>query len=681
MDNSIDILMVDDRPDGLLALEALLSEHENYRLVKAQSGLEALNLVSKYDFSVILMDVQMPELDGFQTAELIRKNIENSQIPIIFVTAINKDDRYVYRGYEAGAVDYIFKPFDPFILTSKVAVFADLHLQKRMVRLQAAELRGKERLQHRANLQSVEIENLRRYRNLANAIPHMVWRAAPDGSLEYYNELWCTYTGLSLEDSLGMGWQKAFNAYDLKNLLGIWMHSIQTGLDFEVECRVQRYDGVFRWHLIRAVAETNFENQIIAWLGTCTDIHDRKLVEKRLLEAQKNSDAANQAKTQFLANMSHEIRTPLSAIIGFTELTLDPQMDDADRMSNLSIVRRNSHQLLKIIDEILDISKVEAGHLEMEKVDTDMVDLLSGLRSLLHVSAANKGVKLQFKLRDKIPDRVLTDATRLRQILMNVIGNAIKFTHQGQVTVTASYSMKSSGQSYLGFRIQDTGIGLNNEMAEKLFTPFVQADCSTTRLYGGTGLGLALARQLARALGGDVYLEYSELCLGSIFSIEVEAEPLGASSWVKELTAFSPGGHVIPIKNSSTELAGAKILLVEDAEDNQILISHFLRKSGAEIDLACNGKEGMEKALANDYSVVLMDIQMPLLDGYEATSRLRQAGYDRPIIALTAHALKEERELALRTGCNGHLTKPIDRRELINSLKKYLPVPEPAAQI
>ncbi len=676
MDNRIDILIVDDRPDGLLALEALLCEFENYRLVQAQSGLEAFSLLSQYDFAVILMDVQMPHLDGFQTAELIRKKPDYSKIPIIFVTAINKDDRYVYQGYEAGAVDYIFKPFDPFILTSKVSVFADLHLQRRKVRHQEAELRTKEGLEHRSNLQSIEIENLRRYRNLADAIPHMVWRAGPDGTLEYYNALWCDYTGLSLDDSLGMGWQNSFNSYDLKTLLAVWVQSIQSGRGFEVECRIQRYDGQFRWHLIRAVAECNSEQKVIAWLGTCTDIHDRKLVEKRLMEAQKNAEAASQAKTQFLANMSHEIRTPLSAIIGFTELTLDPQMDNSDRMSNLSIVRRNSHQLLKIIDEILDISKVEAGHLEMEKVDTDLIDLLAGLRSLLNSSAASKGVQLNFKVRDKLPDRVMTDSTRLRQILMNVIGNAIKFTPQGHVTMTASYSMKTSGRSFLRFRVHDSGIGLNPEMAEKLFTPFLQADSSTTRVYGGTGLGLALARQLARALGGDVILEYSEIGLGSIFSVEVEAEPVNDTNWVQDLTAFSTHAPVIPFRNSASELEGLRILLVEDAEDNQILISHFLKKSGAQIEIANNGKEGMEKALASDFSVVLMDIQMPLVDGYEATSRLRQGGYDRPIIALTAHALKEEKELALRTGCNGHLTKPIDRRELIETLKKYLPLSE-----
>jgi PAS domain S-box-containing protein len=671
MDETVDILMVDDRPDGLMALEALLSGTENYRLFKAHSGHEALRLVPDHDFAVILMDVQMPGIDGFETAELIRENSKFRQIPIIFVTAINKDDRYIYRGYEAGAVDYIFKPFDPMILTSKVAVFAELHLQKRKIRWQAEELSRRENLEHQAYIQNLELENLKRYRNLADAIPHMVWRAAADGTLEYYNHLWCTYTGMDLDVCMGTGWQKAFNEHDLKVLLTAWKKSIEIGESFEIECRIRRYDGIYRWHWIKAVAERGPKGEVIACLGTCTDIQDRKNTEKKFIEAQRAAETANQAKTQFLANMSHEIRTPLSAIIGFTELMMDPGATEEERTGNLSIVKRNSQQLLKIIDEILDISKVEAGHLETENVETDLIDLLTGVQSLLDVTASSKGVPLNFQIYDKIPDRVWTDPTRLRQVLINMIGNAIKFTHQGHVQVNCSYRVDSQGKSYFQVAVQDTGIGIDGETANKLFTPFLQADPSTTRVFGGTGLGLALSRQLARALNGDVWLSETDPGKGSTFLIEVQAELTEGSGWVQ---GFHDSGASLAPATAAVrrDLDGAKILLIEDAEDNQVLISHFLQRAGAEIDMASNGEEGVMKALANDYSVILMDIQMPFLDGYEATTRLRQAGYQKPIIALTAHALREEREKAIQTGCNGHLTKPINRQELIESLKKFV---------
>jgi two-component system, sensor histidine kinase len=669
----VDILLVDDRPDGLLALEALLSENKNYNLVQAQSGFEAIRLVGQYDFAVILLDVQMPQMDGFETAQKIRANPNFSKIPIIFVTAINKDDRYIYRGYESGAVDYLFKPFDPMILLSKVSVFADLHIQKRQLRVQAEELARQEALEHRSYVQALELDNLKRYRNLADAIPHVVWRASSDGTLEYYNQLWCVYTGMNLDESMGIGWQRAFHPADLKNLLRKWMKSIQSGENFEMECRIRRYDGVYRWHWIQAVAEKNSSTETIAWLGTCTDIQDRKNGEKKLIEAQKSAEAASLAKTQFLANMSHEIRTPLSAIMGFTELMLDPQQPDEEKRENLLVVQRNGVQLLKIIDEILDISKVESGRLEIERVETDIMDLFASVHSLLRVQAESKGIELSFQVLDKIPDRVWTDSTRLRQILINVIGNAVKFTQHGHVDVRASYGMTSEGASQLQMTVMDTGIGLDPETANKLFTPFLQADSSTTRVYGGTGLGLALSKQLAKAMGGDVWLEKTELGSGSLFAIEVNAEPTEDSEWV-HADEFSPltVSQIRQQPQPKQELAGAKILLVEDAEDNQVLISHFLARAGAEIDTANNGEEGVKMALSNDYSAVLMDIQMPLLDGYQATQKLRQAGYKRPIIALTAHALKEERDKAIRTGCNGHLTKPVDRKELIERLKSFV---------
>ncbi|MEZ0392974.1 MAG: response regulator, partial [Pseudobdellovibrionaceae bacterium] len=519
MDETIEILLVDDRPDGLLALEALLSESKKYRLTMAQSGQEAYELLEKHDFAVILLDVQMPVIDGFQTAELIRRNPLYQQIPIIFVTAINKDDRYIYRGYESGAVDYIFKPFDPIILKSKVAVFADLHLARRRVRWQALELSRKEALEHKTYIQSLELEGLKRYQNLADAIPHMVWKAGPDGKIEYYNQIWASYTGLKLAQDKETNWQHCFNAHDLKLLLEAWKDAMATGANFESECRIRRHDGVYRWHWIKAVPEKDAEGKVIAWLGTCTDIQDRKNTEKDLQTAQKAAELANQAKTQFLANMSHEIRTPLSAIMGFTELMADPQLPEEERQVHLSIVRRNGHQLLKIVDEILDISKVEAGRLETEIVETDLVDLLNNIKSLLGVKASAKGIGLQFQVQDKIPDRVWTDSTRLRQILINMIGNAIKFTHDGEVTVDCGYRMDDEGKSFLRLEVQDTGIGIVRETAEKLFAPFLQGDTSTTRVYGGTGLGLALSRQLAKALGGNVWLESSEPLKGSNFVI------------------------------------------------------------------------------------------------------------------------------------------------------------------
>lgn len=660
----VDVLIVDDRLDGLIALEAVLNlPHVN--LVRAQSGAEALNLIHQYDFGVILLDVQMPDMDGFETARRIRELEQYKSTPIIFVTAINKDDRHIYRGYEVGAVDYIFKPFEPQILRSKVSILVDLFLKSRQLQEQNAMVRESERQTRYLQLAQLEMETLKRYRNLADAVPNMIWKSKVDGTLDYFNKVWTDYTGLSSEQSSGSGWQEAIHPGDLRGFLKAWLDSMSDRNPFQIECRIRRADGEMRWHWVRAVPEVNSLDQVIAWIGTCTDIHDRKLVEKDLLEAQRMAVSANIAKTQFLANMSHEIRTPLSAILGFAELLLNPELSYDERLQSVNTICRSGEQLLKIIDEILDISKVEAGHLDIEGIEVDLANVLSDMKTLMSIKAQTKGVGLEFKLNSPIPRRVTSDPTRLRQILTNMLSNAIKFTHKGKVTIEVEWLEATAS---LKFRVKDTGVGIDKNQAEKLFQPFVQVDSSTTRRFGGTGLGLALSRRLAQALGGNVYLESSESGVGSVFVIEIQALMVESSEFLQTMEDVIVPERKVEANEPVESLTGIKVLLVEDAPINQILIGRFLTSAGAQVDFAENGEEGVKKALSGDYRVVLMDIQMPQMDGYEATATLRKQGYDRPIIALTAHALKEDRERCLEVGCSDHLTKPIDRKKLISQI-------------
>lgn len=659
----VDILIVDDRIDGLIALEAVLNM-PNLNLVRAQSGAEALRLLNQYDFGVILLDVQMPEMDGFETARRIRQVESYRSTPIIFVTAINKDDMHIYRGYEVGAVDYIFKPFEPQILRSKVNFFIDLYLKRRQLQDQNDMIRQSERQTRFLQLAQLEMETLKRYRNLADAVPVMIWKSKVDGTLDYFNKPWTDYTGLTQEQSVGSGWQDAIHPVDLKIFLKAWIDSMNTGAPFEIEVRIRRHDGHMRWHNVRAVPEFDILDKITSWIGTSSDIHDRKTAEDDLFEAKQAAVAASMAKTQFLANMSHEIRTPLGAMLGFAELLLNPELGEEERTQNISTIIRSGQQLLKIIDEILDISKVEAGRLEIENIEVNLASVIRDLQNLMMVKAQTKGIGLEFLIKSKIPNRVITDPTRLRQVLMNMISNAIKFTEKGKVVVEVSWE---AGK--LRFRVKDTGVGIDMEMAEKLFQPFVQMDSSTTRRFGGTGLGLVLSRKLAQALGGNVTLESSLEGQGSCFLIETTMSAVDPVTYFEKLE--KDNAEIKPMEsavNDSTALQGMKVLLVEDAPINQILISRFLTGAGAEVDLASNGVEGVKKALSGDYGVVLMDIQMPEMDGYEATTTLRGKGYSKPIIALTAHALKEDRDRCLAAGCSDHMTKPIDRRLLISQI-------------
>jgi PAS domain S-box-containing protein len=658
----VDILIVDDRLDGLIALEAVLSQ-PNVNLVQAQSGAEALRLIEEYDFGVILLDVQMPEMDGFEAARRIRKSGNNKNTPIIFVTAINKDDKHIYRGYEVGAVDYVFKPFEPQILRSKVTFFIELFLKNRQLLEQNETIRESERQTRYLQLAQLEMETLKRYRNLADSVPNMIWKSKVDGTLDYFNRVWTTYTGLTQDQSIGSGWQEAIHPKDLRGFLKAWIDSMNSGLPFQIECRIRRHDGEMRWHSVSAVAELNSGEKVVAWIGTCMDIHDRKITEAELIEAKSQAVAANVAKTQFLANMSHEIRTPLSAILGFSELLLDPELTYDERVQNVNTICSSGQQLLKIIDEILDISKVEAGHLEVEHIKVNTLNLLRDLQTLLSVKSQAKEIGLDFKIKTKLPEFIFTDPTRLRQIMINMISNAIKFTEKGAVVTEVEWV-----NNVLRFHVKDTGVGIAETQAEKLFHPFVQVDSSTTRRFGGTGLGLALSRKLAQALGGNVCLESSEAGLGSIFLVEVRAEIPADTNFFDRLTAAPPPRPEPTVDANAHALDGVRILLVEDAPINQILISKFLTSAGAQVELANNGLEGMNKALKGNFGIVLMDIQMPEMDGYEATTKLRESGFKTPIIALTAHALKEDRDRCLQVGCTEHMTKPIDRAALISQI-------------
>ncbi len=671
MNVKTNILLVDDREANLTALEAVLG-NSRYNLVKARSGAEALALAPSYSFAVILLDVHMPVMDGFETAARLRAMHEHVGTPIIFVTAINKDDAFVNLGYQAGAVDYLFKPFDDNILRSKVAIFADLFEKGKKIEEQAQLIKFTANQERHLRLIQLENEILKRYQSVADSIPHSIWRSKPDGTMDYFNKVWIEYTGLTEYQSMGVGWQLAFHDDDLRSFLKLWMEKISNGEDFQVECRIRNAAGEMRWNVVHAIAERGAGGEIVAWLGTCTDISTRKEAEELLIRAQKQADAANSAKTNFLANMSHEIRTPLNSILGFSELMLCPDQSEEDRWQHLHTILKNGRTLVKIIDEILDISKVETGHIEMDISEMDVCHFFAQLKALLEVQARERGLGLRFDFSTPLPAKIVSDSTRLHQILVNIIGNSIKFTEKGQVEMDVSWRAgENPSEGTLHCQIVDSGIGIDKEDMQKLFQPFAQVDSSRTRKFGGTGLGLALSRRLAKALGGDVYIKESVKDQGSVFIVEIKTNSVPNSGVVTNFEKSYDHG-AISSKNYNGQLKNINVLVVDDSVDNRNLITHFLKAAGATVDCAADGVEGVKKALEKDFQIVLMDIQMPILDGYKATTELRQKGYAKPIVALTAHAIKQERLNSIAAGCDDHLTKPIDRKTLIESVTKYV---------
>jgi signal transduction histidine kinase/FixJ family two-component response regulator len=400
-------------------------------------------------------------------------------------------------------------------------------------------------------------------------------------------------------------------------------------------------------------------------------------------EMRRAAEEATRTKSAFLANMSHEIRTPMTAILGFADLLLD-RLEKPANLDSAEAIKRNGEYLLEILNDILDLSKIEAGKLQIEQQLYPLREILQDVTSLMKVRADAKGLPLVLETLGPLPQMIETDPTRLRQILINLVGNAVKFTDAGQVKLVARLLQNESGSASLRLEVADSGIGMTDDQVARLFQPFSQADASMTRRFGGTGLGLTISRRLAEMLGGAIDVE-SRPGEGSTFRLTLDVgslEGVPLADFNRPTAAGSKGSA--RSKKPSIRLQG-RILLVDDGEYNQKLIPMLLKAAGAEVEVAGDGQEALDLALAPDakrdgehrpddepYDVILMDIQMPVIDGCEATRRLRAAGYVGPIIALSAHAMNHAVEKYLEAGCDDFAPKPVERDKLFAQLQGYL---------
>ena len=519
------LLIVDDIPANIYALEDLLNDLD-IEIYTALGGYRALELTLEHDFSVILLDVQMPEINGYQVAEAIHKNEATKNTPIVFVTANYCNQANVLTGYDSGAVDYITKPVNAKVLRSKVIIFTDLY-------------------------------------------------------------------------------------------------------------RAQ------------------------------------KSTEAVLRSAKVLADEANFAKSAFLANMSHELRTPLTAVIGYAEKIAHSDVSEEEKLKAAETIVRNGTHLLSIINDILDLSKIESGQMDVELLPQSVCGLINGIVDLLKPKAHEKGLKLDVVYETSIPKTIETDQIRLRQIIINLLNNAIKFTNEGKVEIRVSLV---ADKERIRFEIVDTGIGISEELQQRLFKAFSQADISITREFGGTGLGLVISKQLAQRLGGDISVQ-SEEGKGSAFALEVATGSLAKvdiiSTPSNKLESEKQESLVQQPAPQPEKLCG-DILLAEDCEDNRNLISFYLKRAGASVEIVKNGQEAIDKASSKDFDLILMDMQMPIMGGHRATQLLRQKGCEIPIIALTAEAMKHHIERCMDVGCSDHIAKPFKHKNLIQVISKHL---------
>jgi len=437
--------------------------------------------------------------------------------------------------------------------------------------------------------------------------------------------------------------------------------------------RIRLPDGRQRW--VRQQGKTVFSElsgRPLQVIGTLLDITQQKLTEQSLEEARRVAEAANQSKSEFLANMSHEIRTPMSAIMGFTDI-LSRQLTDPDNLKCASIIRHNGQFLLEIINDILDISKIEAGKLALTKKRFRPDQLVADVRSLMEVRAAEKGIPLEVNFDGRLPKTICSDNKRLKQILVNLIGNAIKFTDSGKVELVIRL-LPDESNPMLQFDVIDTGIGMTPSQQKKLFQPFTQADSSAVREYGGTGLGLTISQRLAEMLGGAIAVQ-SVSKIGSRFSLTIQTGSLNNVPLVEPHLSVSRA--ILPPPPKNRPALSGHVLVVDDRRDMRFIAQQLIEEAGGTVESAENGLQAIQRVKeANEsgapFDLITMDMQMPVLDGYQATRKLRQLGFAEPIIAVTAHAMEGDRQTCLDIGCTDYVPKPINGPKFVSLLADYL---------
>ncbi len=507
------------------------------------------------------------------------------------------------------------------------------------------------------------------FRGLVDDSPVILYLTGEKGECTFLSKKWEEYTGRPTIQDLGFGWLECIHPEDKARMDNVAkVEKLIRYEGYSHEFRMRRWDGQYRWVISTGIPRFDDKQQFVGYMGNVIDVHQRKIQEDSLKKDKQTAEASSQTKSQFLANMSHEIRTPLNAILGFADLCADDECVENERIDYLKRIRCNGDHLLRLIDDILDLAKVESGNALVQKsqfsIERVMDEIIGSLRAL----ASQKGLKLELHWGADLPKMVFSDPHRIKQIVNNLVGNAIKFTAGGEVRVDVI-----AAGDLLSIEITDTGVGLSPSQKNNLFKPFSQADSSVTRKFGGTGLGLHLSRKLAQSIGGDVILKSSEFGQGSVFAFSFsigtaeERRPLQSnrSRAVQPLL-------VMPDSPPLKKLFGKKILVAEDSADSKELIQIYFRSTGAQLIFAENGYEAISAAWREKPELILMDVQMPGLDGLEATRRLRTEGFNNPIVALTAHALQDEVDRSFEAGCNYHLTKPVMKNVLLSLVGELL---------
>jgi two-component system sensor histidine kinase/response regulator len=643
------ILIVDDNAGKRLALKTVLSPL-GYSIVEANSGEAALRCVLAQDFAVILLDVRMPGMDGFETAGLIRRRRQSEMTPIIFVTAFSSDEMVHTNRYAEGAVDFISTPVAPSELRAKVSVFANIFMKADV-------------LANEARAVQTTADQLRL---LTDAAPVGIFQTDADNRYVYTNPRWTDITGIAPEEAIGRKWDTILGPEQRAELVADLAGGGVGPLELWHRIVVQRPGSASRVLMITSKAVPDTNGGTSGWVGTLSDMTAEAGAEAAMADARDKANEASRQKSDFLANMSHEIRTPMNGVIGMTDLLLETNLDARQR--DLTQTLRNSGEsLLTIINDILDFSKVEAGKLEIEDIEFNLRTVIDDVVDLLAGPAQSKGLDLVAVIDRSVPAVVSGDPGRVRQVVTNLIGNAIKFTQAGEIVVRVSGSPVDGADLVLRIAVSDTGDGIAPDKLETIFHPFVQADTSTSRKYGGTGLGLAISAHLVGLMGGDCGVS-SQLGTGSNFWFTVHVHVDSTRATEGQL-APEPG------------LAGVTALIVDDNATQRDVLSAILDEWGMTVRTADSGPAGLATlrsaaAHSRPFAVALIDQFMPGMDGLELKSAIvADPALATRVVIMTGrghHGLTDSADSGSDPGVCASLSKPVHRDELRTCLRVLL---------